>query len=150
MSGNMKWMWVAATLLCTTIAASYAAINFYYQVRFYEKDYQVLLEDLEGLTILINMKIDYGNGTVVWYNDTRVPLSSTLLTATQILTSVDYSTSELGVFVNEINGVGEDPKTYWIWNYWDPDKGSWEFGPVGCDQWVLHDEDTLSWTYTTF
>lgn len=148
MNGNRIWMWAVAALLCTTIAASYAAINFYSQAESYKKDYLALLDDLEGLTIIINMKIDYGKGMVVWYNDTRVPLKSTLLTATQILVSVDYSTSELGAFVNEINGVGGDPQTYWLWNYWDSDKGSWEFGSVGCDQWVLHDGDVLSWTYS--
>jgi len=143
-------MWVAAALLCTTIAASYAAINYHSQVESYKKNYEALLEDLEGLTILVNIKIDYGNGTVAWYNETRVPLDSTLLTATQIVASVEYSTSEYGAFVNKINGVGEDPDTYWLWSYWDPDKRSWEFGPVGADQWVLHNGDTVSWTYTTF
>ena len=150
MSGNKTWMWVAAALLCTTIAASYAAINYYAQVEAYKKNYRALIEDLEGLTILIDMKIDYGNGTVLWYNNTRVPLDSTLLTATQIAASVDYSTSDFGAFANKINGVGGDPGTYWLWYFWDPDKGSWEFGPVGCDQWVLHDGDMVSWTYSAF
>lgn len=150
MNEKRIWMWATAALLCTTIAASYAAINYYSQAESYEKDYQSLLEDLEGLTILISMKIEYGNGTVAWHNDTRIPLDSTLLTASQILASVDYSTSELGAFVNEINYVGGDPQTYWLWNYWDTDEEGWEFGQVGCDQWVLHDGDTLSWIYTTF
>ena len=151
MNENKKWIWAAAVLLCTTIAASYFAINYYYQAESNQKEYHALLDDLEDLTILINMKIDYGNGkAVVWYNDTRVPLGSTLLMATQIFTSVDYSTSELGAFVTEIDDVGGDANTYWLWNYWDRDKGIWEFGPVGCDQWILHDGDTLSWVYSTF
>lgn len=150
MSGNKTWMWVAAALLCTTIVASYAAINYYAQAESYKKDYRALIEDLEGLTILIDMKIDYGNGTVLWYNNTRVPLDSILLTASQIVASVDYSTSDLGAFVNKINGVGGDPGTYWLWYFWDSEKGSWEFGPVGCDQWVLHNGDMVSWTYSAF
>jgi hypothetical protein len=147
---NGKWMWVSAALLCTTIASSYAAISYHSQAESYRENYQALLQDLEGLTILIDMKIDYGNGTSVWYNDTRVPLESNLLTATQIVASVDYSTSELGVFVNRINGVGGDPGTYWIWSYLDPEKESWEMGPVGCSQWVLSNGDSVSWTYTSF
>lgn len=150
MEGDRIWMWVAAALLCTTMAASYAAINYYSQATSYEKNYQMLLEDLDDLTIIVNLRIDYGNGTVIWHNNTRVPLNTTLLTATLIVASVDYSTSDLGAFVNNINGVGEDPQTYWIWSFWDSEKGSWEMGPTGCDKWILHKGDKVSWTYTSF
>lgn len=150
MNEKKIWMWAAAALLCATLAASYTAIHFYTQAETYKMNYESLLRDLDGLTMLVNLKIDYGNVTVVWYNNTRVPLDATLLTATKVVASVDYSVSDFGAFVNKINGVGEDPDSFWLWNYLDPDTGSWVFGPVGCDQWVLHNGDAVSWTYTTF
>lgn len=144
------WMWAAAALLCTTIAASYMAVNYQFQVGQLQRDYNALLEDIDELTIRVNIKIDYGGGDVVWFNDTRVPLDASLLTATQIVASVDYSTSEFGVLVNEIDDVGGDANTYWLWYYYDADSGSWEYGPVGCDNWVLHNGDIVSWAYTSF
>ncbi|KON31144.1 hypothetical protein AC482_01855 [miscellaneous Crenarchaeota group-15 archaeon DG-45] len=143
-------MWVAAAFLCTTIASSYAAVNYYSQSESYRRDYQALLEDLEYLTIFIHMKIDYGNGTVVWHNSTRVPLNSTLLTATRVVSSVEYVTFDYGTLVTGINGVGGDPDTFWLWHYWDPEEEKWEYGPVGSDRWMLHDGDIVAWIYTSF
>ena len=136
--------------MCTTILASYAALNYYSQAESYSRDYQTLLEDLESLTILVSIKIDYGNGTVLWHNETRIPLNSTLLAATKIVSSVEYTTSALGVFVDKINGVGEDPKIWWLWNFWDPETRKWEPGPVGSGQWTLQSGDVVSWKYTSF
>ena len=142
-------MWVAAAFLCTTIASSYAAVKYYSQSESYKQDYQNMLEDLEHLTIVIHMKIDYGNGTVVWYNETRVPINSTLLTATQIVSSVDYAKFEFGALITRIDGVGEDPKKFWLWYYLKPEERKWEYGPVGSDQWTLHYGDIVAWIYTS-
>jgi len=150
MNRNSAWLWVSAAFMCTTILASYAAISFYSQAESYKKNYQVLLEDLESLTILVDIKIDYGNGTVVWYNDTRVPLNSTLLAATKIVSSVDYTTSALGAFVDNINGVGDDPRIFWLWYFWDCQSRKWESGPVGSGQWMLQSGDVVSWICTPF
>lgn len=149
-NGRNLWMWVAAALLCTTIAASYMAVNYQSQAEQLKKDYEALLEDIDDLTIRINMKIDYGGGNIVWYNDTRVPLDANLLTATQVVASVEYSTGEYGAFVNKIDDVGGDPNTYWLWYYFDQDTGGWEFGPVACDMWILHNGDLVSWVYSSF
>lgn len=144
------WMWVAAALLCTTIVASYMAVNYQSHVKQLETDYEALLNDIDDLTIRINMKIDYGGDNVVWYNDTRVPLDANLLTATQLVASVDYSTSEYGAFINKIDDVGGDANTYWLWHYYDVESDNWEYGPVGCDNWVLHNGDIVAWIYSSF
>ncbi len=143
-------MWVTAALLCITIGTSYAALNYYSQAESYKRNYQALMEDLEDLTIVVNMKIDYGNGTENWFNNTRVPLDASLLTATTTVVDVDYSVSELGAFVNKINNIGLDPNTFWLWSYLDRDSGSFVQGPVGCDQWVLRNGDVVLWIYTKF
>ena len=87
-------MWAAAALLCTTLASSYMALNYNAQKARLQEDYDELLQDVEDLTITINLKIDYGGGNVTWHNATRVPLDANLLTATQLLVDVDYTTSE--------------------------------------------------------
>jgi hypothetical protein len=40
--------------------------------------------------------------------------------------------------------VGKDQGGWWIWYYYEDD---WEYGPVGSNQWILKDGETLSWKY---
>ena len=142
------WIWVAAALLCTTIGASYFALNFQSQAVKLRTDYDALLSDIEDLTISIDLLIDYGDGKIVWINDTRVPLDANLLRATEILADIEYSTSEFGAFVTKIDGVGDEPTKFWLWFYYDVEEGGWIYGPSAADFWVLHDGDVLAWEYT--
>jgi hypothetical protein len=156
-NSNKIWMWVAAALLCTTIASAYMALNYQSQLKRLETQHQELLSDIDALqgslnelTILIDVKIDYGNNTIVWYNNTRVPFNSDLLIATQVISKVEYSTGEFGAFVTEINDVGGDADKFWLWHYYDKDVKGWQFGPVASDAWVLHNGDKVSWIYSGF
>jgi hypothetical protein len=143
------WMWISAALLCTTIIASFYAINFQSKNILIKEDYEALLSDIEDLTVRINLLIDYGEGNIVWFNDTRVPLDVNLLKATEILADIEFSTSEFGSFVTKINGVGEDPKKFWLWYYYKVEDGSWNFGPSAADLWILHDGDILAWRHSS-
>jgi hypothetical protein len=144
------WMWASAALLCTMIVASYMAINYQAQTLKLTASYEALLKDVESLTIKVNLKIDYGKENVVWFNNTRVPLNANLLTATQVLTDVEYKTSDFGAFITKINGVGGDANTFWLWYYYDINSHSWKSGETGSNAWVLHNGDIVAWSYTTF
>lgn len=143
-------MWAAGVLLCTTLAASLSAINYYNQAEAYKRSYENLLRDLENLTIIIHLKIDYGNGSVIWYNNTRIPLDSNLLNATRRVAKVEYFIGEYGVFVTHINGVGGELNRFWLWYYFDPSRGEWVYGPVACDKWRLSNGSIVAWIYTSF
>lgn len=144
------WFWVAALLICTTIGASYATVYYYSEAEFYKKNYESLTGELKNLTMQVNLKVDYGNGTMKWYNATRVPLDATLLTASKMVLDMEFKISDFGAFVNKINGVSGDSNQFWLWSYYDSSKGVWTPGQVGSDKWVLHDGDTAAWTYSTF
>jgi len=105
--------------------------------------------DVAGGTIKVNIGIDYGNGSRVWFNFTEIKLGETLLDATLKVAKVDYTTYPFGVFVNSIEGVANDPEKlmFWIWWYWDSDANQWKLGPVGCDKYVLSDGLTVIWCY---
>jgi len=147
--GNI-WIWVSAVLLCTTIAASYLAINYQVQTVSLSANYESLLKSVDSLTIKISLKIDYGKGNVVWFNNTRVPLNADLLTATGLITDVEYQTSDFGSFITKINGVGGDANTFWIWSYYDEANHIWKSGEVGSNAWILHSGDIVAWYYTNF
>jgi hypothetical protein len=145
-----RWMLAAGVLLCTTLAASMIAFNYYQQAYACRRSYEALLRDLEELSIIVNIKIDYGNGSVFWYNNTRLPLDSNLLNATRKVAEVDYVMGDYGAFVTRINGVGGEPNRFWLWYYFDTGRNDWTLGPVACDRWRLSNGSIVAWVYTSF
>ena len=72
----------AAALLCTTILAGVLAFQYNGQLQAVEHEYELLLVELEDNTVVISIKLDFGDETVTWFNDTRVPLGTNFLNAT--------------------------------------------------------------------
>ncbi len=136
----------AAVLLCTTIIAGALAVQYNVKLQASETEYSILLEELEDTTAMINILIDFGEGST-WFNGTRVPLGSSLLNATSYVADLELQSAEWGVFVLSIDEVGGDANSFWLWDYHDE---GWRAGPVGADQWTVHDGDLLRWTYTSF
>lgn len=136
----------AAVLLCTTLIAGVFAVQYNAKYQASEAEYSLLLEELEDTTATINIQIDTGESST-WYNDTRVPLGSTFLNATDFVAELEVQGSEWGVFVFSIDEVGGEVNRFWLWDYYDE---GWQVGPVGADAWIVHDGDVLRWTYTSF
>jgi len=148
---NNIWMWASAALLISTILGGYYVLDNQSKLNSLQADYDALYESmsamqgsLEDLTILIDFKVDYGD-SVVWYNDTRVPINSKLLEAMEIIFPLNYTTSEYGVMINEINNVGGDTTNFWLWYYYDD---SWQFSFDAVDAYTLKDGDMIMWEYT--
>ncbi len=150
MSGKSGWMWVSLGLACLLAVTIYFAAYYYEESDRYKRLYERAAADLKRLTMPVNILIDYGNGTRVWYNNTLVPRESTLLKATEIIAEVDYIIGEYGAFVTHINGVGGESNRYWIWYIWNSTENNWSWGPVACDRYILREEDTVAWKYEQF
>lgn len=111
----------------------------------------------ETTALAVNVCIDYGNGTAVWHNETRVSAGYTLFRQTQEIAAVNYTYHALmepgHVLVDSIN----DKATYidpsyswgysWIWYHWNEEQKRWTVGPVGCDAWLLEDNGVYKWNY---
>ena len=158
-----RWAWVCLGLLCWAVAASALALHYYNAYRTYEALYTTTLAELGRLTVEVNILIDYGNGTRVWYNNTLVPLGSTLFNATLMVAVVNYTfykwpgqgyPNDMAVFVLAINGVWNDPgkQMAWLWWYWDPSEGKWVLGPVGCNHpnATVVDGGIYAWVYESY
>ena len=147
MISDSTYKWAAALLLCSTIAAGAGALYLNSRVNALETEYERTLRELEEFTATVDVKIDYGNGTVAWFNGTRIGAGESLLNATRRVAELEYTMFEFGVFVNTVNGVGGGADKYWLWSYYD---GGWQSGSVGADKWRLHDGDAVAWTYAGF
>lgn len=89
----------ALGVLCWAIAASLAFGYYYYQ-------YSDLIARLGRATVLINLGVDYGNGTRVWFNETKgLTLYDAMLEAGWQVKSTSYGA--MGLYINAINGLEE-------------------------------------------
>ncbi len=111
--------------------------------------------DLRAKLVNVSLAIDYGNGTVVWYNGTLVPKGSTLLSLTVLLAEVEYKVYPgMGVYITSINGVSErivvaGKEGYsWLWFVYSESEGKWAMGTTAADKYELRDGDLLMWKYS--
>jgi len=110
-------------------------------------------EKLLGNLVLVNLGIDYGNGTVVWYNNTLLPRGATPLSALVAVATVEYKVySGMGVYVTSVNGVEEKilskSEGYsWLWYIFDREKGQLVPGSVAADRYKLASGDVILWRY---
>lgn len=145
---EIKWPWVAAIALCWALVSTSLAVFYFAQSR----EYSALLREYEGVTMRVNLLIDYGNGTKVWYNGTLVPLGCNLLNATRRVAKIEstYWEEFKAIFVDAINGVFNNATHNWFWDYWDPGQSKWVHGPVGADLYLLRPREVVRWYYTTW
>lgn len=108
-----------------------------------------LLKSYETVTMCVNICINYGNKTVVWYNNTLVSLGCNLLNATMLVADVEYTywPAYQASFVDSINGVANNAPYYWMWLFWDAEKSEWRYGPVGADCYILRPNEIVMWRY---
>ena len=139
-------------ILCLGWLASLALASFvagYYYMEF--QNLTGLLEKYENVIMRVNICIDYRelNETVVWYNDTIVPLGCNLLQATETVALVNstYSSAQQASFVDAINGVSNHGAYFWMWQHWNDVQEKWEYGDVGADRYRLTNNETVRWRY---
>jgi PKD repeat protein len=97
----------------------------------------------------VDILLDYGNNTRVWFEDVEVPGFASVLKATKMVASVEYSLWGTDAFVNAINNVWNNYANYvfWMWWYWNSSAKHWELGAVACNAYVLTNGDTVAWYY---
>ena len=134
-----KWFLISLIFLCWASVSTSFAGYYYYQ-------YDLLLTKSREI-IHVNLLIDYGNGTRIWYNNTAVRKGATLLDVTIRVARVNFTFYVgMGSFVNAINNVWNKHPKYWMWWMWIKGTG-WTEGPVAADKYVVSDGESLCWFY---
>lgn len=141
-----KWAIAAIVVLCWAIASSLVSLYYYYQ-------YSDLIMRLErssesGLTAVgINLGVDYGNGTRVWYNGTKgVTLYDAMVNAGWKIASESYGV--MGLYIKSINGVEESSSNMRYWGWWSWTDFGWYHGQAACDKYVVSSGETILWYYS--
>ncbi|MGB9671592.1 MAG: hypothetical protein ACPL1Z_00020 [Candidatus Bathyarchaeales archaeon] len=136
-----KWALAAVGVLCWAVAASLAFGYYYYQ-------YSDLVTRLGRATVLINLGIDYGNNTRVWYNGTKgLTLYDAMLEAKWQVEGTSYGA--MGLYINAINGLEESLTENKYWGWWSWTEYGWAHGGSACDKYIVSPDETVLWYYST-
>ncbi|MDD1766873.1 MAG: hypothetical protein LUQ00_03050 [Candidatus Methanomethyliaceae archaeon] len=140
------WQIISVIFLAWAIVGSIFAAN-YYQI---SQQQQTIIDNLAtGTIIRANLAINYGNGTVVWFNNTLIPYDYTLLNLTQKVATVNYTISGTDVFVNSINDVqGGTGGKWWVYDVWNGT--AWDIVWISCNKLVIHYNDIVMWSLKQF
>lgn len=144
-----RMAWILSLILLTwAVSATTASVYYFSEYTKYNGFYQDLSQKLGEVSISINLAIDYGNGTRDWHHELIVPIGATLKNATIKVAVIETDPHYPG-FVTTINGVkqNEAEGIYWLWYVWNDVEQKWDFGPVGFNEYTLHDKQTLIWHY---
>ena len=149
---DKKALAIIIILLAWSIGATATTVIFYNQFQRYYQKYQ---EIISGKTITVSILINYGNGTLVWYNNTIVFKGSTVYDALVKIANVNASTTPFGVYVHGINGVNEDKEHAWMYAIRRNDSSvnafyeinGWYYPGVGASSLILKDGDVVAWVF---
>ncbi len=105
--------------------------------------------------VSVNLLINYGNGTLVWYNQTSVPSSWNFFNVTELVTRGNlgavFFASFGSHFVYSINGVGCPASNIFCdtaWGFWTLDGICWDLPFVGVDEIPVSQSTTVAWYLT--
>ncbi len=148
------WRMTSLVLFATLIVMGMATLVLYTRLIDIEQRYQDTVESLNGVTYSISLQINYGNGTKVWYNDTRIPIGFSLFNETMLVTNgkvkATYYPQYEAYFINSINSVGGDPaRPNWAWITWrfNEQVGKWETYNAGAEDIYPKNGDIIAWYY---
>jgi hypothetical protein len=142
-------------LLGGVVLTSYGAVYYYQEVSSLQSQNGYLKSRLGSVSETLDVAVDFGNGTRIWYNDTYVPVGSSVFNATYVATGGRMTTQNYGfgnvtgIFVTGILGVSSNSSSYWLWYYYDNSSRSWAEASVGADAYLAVQGGAYLWNYTT-
>jgi hypothetical protein len=144
------WTIASIIFLIWAVAASAVAANYYQTSQNQATTIQSLQSIVSTTTMQVNIGIDYGNGTLTWYNNTYVPIGVNVLNATYLVANVTTTPFSGEPFLTGINGVQQDPQAnnYWLYSVWD--NGTYFSPLIGADRQIMGNGGIALWNYTHF
>lgn len=158
--------YVALALLVWAICGTTIAGYYFIQYGIYRNEYRTLVTDLnvlsgamgnlssmmESLSLRVNLLISYSNGTLIWYNNTALPVGSTAFTAIMGVANVEYKDygQELGILVTSVNGLASNSSQGWFYWYLNTANSTWVSPDYSCAKYILHRGDIIAFAYESY
>lgn len=144
------WFTISLVLTSALVLTSGLTINYYGQYVDAEKNYLNTLSSLNDVSCKVNILIDYRNGTREWYNQTIIPVGTSVFNATSkaVGGKIEGQQYSFGVFVTSLNGVRAIGSNSWLWFNWDSAQNRWTLGASGPESYILKQGDAVGWLLT--
>lgn len=114
-----------------------------------------LLNSATQSTTAVNVLLNYGDGRLVWYNQTIVPSNWNFFNVTNLVTNGNigsvFFASFGSHFIYSINNVGCPASNIFCdqaWGLWTLDGICWDEAQVGVDQLLVSQVMTVAWFLT--
>lgn len=138
---------VTIILVFWALAATFTAAYFY-----------SIILSMRPLTssevIYVDIGINYGNGTLVWINDTKVLNGSSVFQALLLVADeVNVTSGAYGIYVHGINGVNEYDSVAWLYAIYGREVPTWQkvdnwrYPSVSSDKLTLKNNDVIVWVF---
>lgn len=115
---------------------------------YYWLQYNDVINRIGGVSIYVNVGIDYGNHTRTWFNDTKALTGMTLFKVTKSTLNITYDTvAGFGVYIESINGLAWNATHGWVWWKWDTGMLNWTRIDISPDAYAVADNETFLWYY---
>ena len=146
-------MWTATSVifLIWAVVASGLAAQYYQTTQNQQTTISNLQSVVNNVAIKANIGINYGNGTIQWYNGTYVPIGDNLFNATERVATFNTTTYPgMGTFVTGINGVMQNTTAskYWVYDSWNGT--AWTIIWVAPAEYILHSDEIVMWSLKQF
>ncbi len=144
------WFTISLVLTSVLVLTSGLTIHYYGQYVDAEKNYRNTLSSLNDVSYKVNILIEYRNGTRAWYNQTIIPVGTSVLNTTSKVVGgkIEGQWYSFGVFVTSLNGVRAIGSNSWLWFNWDRAQNRWIQGASGPESYILKQGDTIGWLLT--
>ncbi len=130
MSNVGGWKIVTLVFVTLSVVLGLTSLLLYSNLVAVEERYDDTIESLDKISFSVDILFNYGNGTLVWHNGTRLPMGVNFYNVTVLVSDgrldATYYPEYQSHFISSINGVGvgDDPdKLYWAWIAWFFDEG---------------------------
>jgi hypothetical protein len=82
-------LWKLSTLIFIglLVLTGLSSFYFYSQLSLTEDKYRNTINSLDEISYEVDMLFNYGNGTKVWHNSSRIPIGFNLYNATELITN---------------------------------------------------------------
>lgn len=155
-NSNLPWRTISI-ILVAVVVISFSFSVYAYQLFLGQRElYLKTLENLEAVSYEVDVLVNYGEGRLEWFNDTRVPIGWNFYNVTFFISRGNIDAMYFPQFgahlVNAIKGVGlNKPQAqkdwYWIAWQWDEEKKSWKPIEVGADLFAVQNKQVLAWYF---
>jgi hypothetical protein len=150
------WKIVTLVFVTLSVVLGLTSLLLYSNLVAVEERYDDTIESLDKISFSVDILFNYGNGTLVWHNGTRLPMGVNFYNVTVLVSDgrldATYYPEYQSHFISSINGVGvgDDPdKLYWAWIAWffDEGLGEWVNYDVSADLVYPKEGDILAWYF---